>query len=105
MLNRSNAKLNLISSVELTEQVYLHNILMFMSRLTRQPGRRKTSIARVFLTPVTTPGEGYKMTINGRNYIDYFSRHIHRYTCFQPLLLTGTYGMFNIRVDTYGNST
>ena len=50
-------------------------------------GRRKSSVARVFITP----GTG-NMTINGRTLDDYFGLETLKVIVNQPIVLTGTTG-------------
>jgi small subunit ribosomal protein S9 len=54
-------------------------------------GRRKSSVARVFLRPGT--GE---MTINGLPFDRYFVTDAQRIAARQPLVLTETAGSFNV---------
>ena len=54
-------------------------------------GRRKASIARVFLRP----GDG-RFTVNGRAFESYFVTPQQRTMARQPLLITETAGNFNI---------
>lgn len=61
-------------------------------------GKRKTSIARVILTP---GGKG-KITVNGRSLEDYFKRPTSRMIVQQPLNLTQTIGSLDIRVNVHG---
>jgi small subunit ribosomal protein S9 len=60
-------------------------------------GKRKTSIARVWMKP----GEG-KITVNDREVDKYFSLNTARVMVFHPLELTGTLGQFDISVNVYG---
>jgi len=60
-------------------------------------GKRKTSIARVWLKP----GEG-KITVNDRELDKYFAMDTARVMVFQPLELTGTLGQFDISVNVHG---
>jgi small subunit ribosomal protein S9 len=60
-------------------------------------GKRKTSVARVSMTPGT--GE---ITINKRKIDDYFGRGVLRMVIRQPLDLTGNQTSFNIRVNVHG---
>lgn len=60
-------------------------------------GRRKTSVARVYLRL----GEG-KITINHREFENYFSNEAHRMIINQPLHLTETAGKFDILVNVVG---
>ena len=60
-------------------------------------GRRKTSVARVWLMP----GEG-KVTINKRSIDDYLKRETAKMIIRQPLELTETLGMFDTYVNVRG---
>jgi small subunit ribosomal protein S9 len=60
-------------------------------------GRRKTSVARVWLTP----GEG-SVTINKRSIDDYLKRETAKMIIRQPLELTETLGKFDIYVNVRG---
>ena len=61
-------------------------------------GKRKTSIARVMITP---NGTG-KITINKRNLEDYFKRPTSRMVVEQALNLTQTLGKLDIQVNVLG---
>ncbi len=60
-------------------------------------GRRKCSVARVYLRP----GTG-NIEINKRSIDDYFGREVLKTICLQPLRLTGTEGKFDIKVNVKG---
>ncbi len=60
-------------------------------------GRRKTSVARVRLLP----GDG-KMTINGRDIVDYFGLDTLKVIAKQPLVLTATENNFDVIVNVKG---
>jgi small subunit ribosomal protein S9 len=60
-------------------------------------GRRKTSIARVFLKH----GKG-RITINNRSLQEYFGRETARMIVMQPFDLTQTTGNFDIDVNVTG---
>ncbi|MGB0446338.1 MAG: 30S ribosomal protein S9 [Pseudomonadales bacterium] len=60
-------------------------------------GRRKTSTARVFLTP----GTG-NISINDRSIDVYFGRETARMIVRQPLELTETIGKFDIKITVTG---
>lgn len=60
-------------------------------------GRRKTSVARVFLKP----GKG-SLRINNRNLQDYFGRETARMIVLQPFQVTQTAGNFDIEVNVDG---
>ena len=60
-------------------------------------GRRKTSVARVWLKP----GEG-AVTINKRSIDDYLKRETAKMIIRQPLELTETLGKFDIFVNVRG---
>lgn len=63
-------------------------------------GRRKTSVARVFLRP----GTG-KVEINGRPLDNYFPRESGRLLVRQSLLATETEGKFDVIVLAHGGGT
>jgi small subunit ribosomal protein S9 len=60
-------------------------------------GRRKTSVARVFLKP----GKG-KIIINNLSLAEYFGRETARMIVLQPFDLTQTAGSFDIDVNVVG---
>jgi len=60
-------------------------------------GRRKTSVARVFLRA----GQG-QITVNRRPFDDYFPRESLRLLVAQPLELTGTNGQLDAKVNVAG---
>ena len=60
-------------------------------------GRRKRAVARVFLRP----GSG-KITVNGREFEDYFPSDASRAIVKQPLLATETADKFDILINTGG---
>ena len=60
-------------------------------------GRRKTSVARVWLRP----GQG-TMTVNRRSFEDYFPGETFRMIICQPLQLTNTLGQLDVRVNVGG---
>ena len=60
-------------------------------------GKRKTSVARVWLSP----GEG-KITINKRSIDEYLKRETAKMIIRQPLELTETLGKYDIYVNVQG---
>ncbi len=60
-------------------------------------GRRKTSVARIYLSK----GKD-KMTINGKDYKDYFPTTSLQYKILQPFKLTNNLGKFDLSVNVYG---
>eukprot|EP01155_Anaeramoeba_flamelloides_P044486 Anaeramoba_flamelloidesc38173_g1_i1.p5 GENE.c38173_g1_i1~~c38173_g1_i1.p5 ORF type:complete len:129 (-),score=10.32 c38173_g1_i1:1697-2083(-) len=60
-------------------------------------GRRKTAVARVYLQD----GEG-KITINNRDYKEYFPTSILHFVVEQPLQLTENLSNFNIKANLKG---
>lgn len=60
-------------------------------------GKRKSSIARVWLEP----GEG-RFIINERNPKDYFGRETCEMKVLQPLDITGTLNQFDVKVNVKG---
>ncbi|MCD8117953.1 MAG: 30S ribosomal protein S9 [Lachnospiraceae bacterium] len=63
-------------------------------------GRRKSSVARVYLTP----GSG-KITVNKRDLDDYFGPETLKVVVRQPLKLTNTAGKYDILVNVGGGGT
>ncbi|HPB02816.1 MAG: 30S ribosomal protein S9 [Bacteroidales bacterium] len=55
-------------------------------------GRRKTAVARLRLTP----GNG-TMTVNGRDYKNYFPLETLQYIIDQPFIITGTTGKYDVK--------
>jgi small subunit ribosomal protein S9 len=60
-------------------------------------GKRKSSIARVMITP----GDG-KFEINRRSLKEYFPRPLHQSTALQPLSVCGYEGTVDVRVNVKG---
>ncbi len=60
-------------------------------------GRRKSSVARVYLMP----GNG-KITINKRDIDDYFGLDTLKLIIRQPLELTNTLDKFDVKVNVFG---
>ena len=63
-------------------------------------GRRKTAVARVYLTE----GTG-NIVINGRPLEDYFKEETLRYVVLQPYTATETLGKFDTKVTRVGGGT
>ena len=68
-----------------------------MSKQTVGIGRRKTSVARVYLRP----GKG-QWTVNGRTLGDYFPRSLHVTQCQEPLEIGKTGGQYDVVVSVQG---
>ena len=60
-------------------------------------GRRKTSVARVFLKR----GTG-KVVVNGRPLDQYFARETGRMVARQALELTNNLGVFDVKINVHG---
>lgn len=60
-------------------------------------GRRKTSVARVYVRP----GSG-KITVNKKDANEYFSTDVMVYKVNQPFLLTETVGQYDVTVNVFG---
>jgi small subunit ribosomal protein S9 len=60
-------------------------------------GRRKTAIARVWLTP----GAG-NFDVNGKGLLDYFRRDVLRMLVEKPLLVTEMMGKFDVKATVIG---
>ena len=63
-------------------------------------GRRKTAVARVYLRP----GSG-KMTVNRRDFEEFFPNQVLKMVIRQPLLLTETADKFDILVNVQGGGS
>jgi small subunit ribosomal protein S9 len=63
-------------------------------------GRRKSSVARVFLRP----GKG-QITVNGRPFDEYFTTESTRTTVRQPLLATETADRFDVLILAGGGGS
>jgi len=60
-------------------------------------GRRKSSVARVYLLP----GNG-TITVNKRNIDDYFGFETLKLIVRQPMELTDTLGKYDVKVNVFG---
>lgn len=60
-------------------------------------GRRKASVARVYVSP----GKG-KITVNGKDYKDYFPLKYIQYNIENPLKITDTLTSYDINVNVSG---
>jgi len=60
-------------------------------------GRRKAAVARVYLSD----GKG-KITVNGRDYKEYFGNEILQYVVTQPLLVLNSADKYDIVVNLEG---
>ena len=60
-------------------------------------GRRKTAVARIYLKE----GEG-KITVNDRDYKEYFPTLILQYQVVEPFNVTNTFGKYDVRVNLDG---
>jgi small subunit ribosomal protein S9 len=60
-------------------------------------GRRKNSVARVWIKP----GSG-KITVNGKDVLEYFARPVLRMVINQPFAATNTLGQFDIYCTVVG---
>ena len=63
-------------------------------------GRRKESVARVFLRP----GEG-KITVNGKSFQDYFRGVIKAVSALEPLRVVDMVGKFDAVITVKGGGT
>ena len=63
-------------------------------------GRRKTSVARVYLSN----GKDI-FTVNNKDFKDYFPTTSLQYKILQPFKLTDNLGKFNISVNVHGGGT
>ena len=63
----------------------------------RATGKRKTSVARVILSP----GVG-RTVVNGREIDEYFGRKVLQTVALMPFETTHTSGKFDVKVNVYG---
>ncbi len=68
-----------------------------MSKQVVGVGRRKTSVARVYLRP----GKG-QWTINGRTLAEYFPRPLHLTQCQKPFEISKTGAQYDVVVNVDG---
>jgi small subunit ribosomal protein S9 len=67
-------------------------------------GRRKESVARVYLTPVAA-GQEATITINGRTFENFFPNQLHRDDVNRPFSATNTLGSFVVNAKVSGGGT
>lgn len=60
-------------------------------------GRRKTAVARVYLSPGTGT-----ITVNKRTFDNYFSTDTLKYKVMQPLAMTNNETTYDIKVNVFG---
>jgi small subunit ribosomal protein S9 len=60
-------------------------------------GRRKTAIARIYMEPGTGA-----ITVNGRDYAEYFPTKVRQYVVEQPMQLTGSTGQYDLKINVKG---
>jgi small subunit ribosomal protein S9 len=60
-------------------------------------GRRKTAVARIYLKE----GDG-KITVNNRDYKEYFPTVILQYQVVEPFNITNTLGKYDVKVNLDG---
>jgi small subunit ribosomal protein S9 len=69
-----------------------------MSEMSQSTGKRKTSIARVILTP----GDGNVVINKKRSLEQHFPREAHQKAALSPLALTERLGSYDIKVTVRG---
>ena len=67
------------------------------TQYTNTSGRRKTAVARVYLSE----GTG-KFEINGKDYTHYFPTLVLQYRVNQPFILTGNEGKYDFKANING---
>ena len=68
--------------------------------VTNTSGRRKNAVARVYMTP----GKG-AITVNNKDYKDYFPTASQQFKIHQPLELCGLSGQYDIKAVLNGGGT
>ena len=71
-----------------------------MEKQFHRVGKRKESIARVYIRP--RGGEAGEIKINGRTFEDYFPRPTSRMMIMQPLEMTQLVGRYDIVINVRG---
>lgn len=71
-----------------------------MSEITNTLGRRKTAVARIYMER----GKG-TITINNRDYKQYFATSVLQNKVTQPLTLTGNADQYDIIINVSGGGT
>ena len=61
-------------------------------------GRRKTAVARVYLTEDSAG----TVTVNGRDYMEYFKTPMLQYKVRQPFILTSNEGKYSVKANIDG---
>jgi len=74
-----------------------------LEKQAHQVGKRKTSVARVYLRPRAT-AQGV-IRVNGRSFEDFFPRPTARMLIMQPLEQTQTVGQYDIVVNVKGGGS
>ncbi|MEY4109940.1 MAG: ribosomal protein [Bacteroidota bacterium] len=75
----------------------LNHFFDFSMSTNNTTGRRKTAIARVYLTP----GSG-AITVNGKDYKSYFSTTMLQYKVVQPFTVSNTLGNYDVKANIDG---
>lgn len=68
--------------------------------VTNTIGRRKSAIARVYITP----GKG-NIVINDREFKEYFTTEVMQYVAVQPLMLLGVRENYDLKVNLDGGGS
>ena len=70
------------------------------SYLIHTVGRRKSSVARIYIAEGTGT-----ITVNARNFKEYFTKPTDQYVVHQPLNLANVMGNYDILVNVVGGGT
>ncbi len=70
---------------------------MLLTKILHTIGKRKTSVARLYLSP----GIG-KIIINNLNLDQYFNSYLLKDKILQPFILTKNNGKFDVRIKIFG---
>jgi len=71
-----------------------------MSAITNTSGRRKNAVARIYLSE----GTG-NITVNGKDYKNYFPSLVLQYKVLQPFQITGNDNKYDVKANLNGGGT
>ena len=75
---------------------------MMATKALNATGRRKTASARVYLMPRNADAEAGQITVNGREFTDYFPNKITQMVVLQPLEVTERRSSYDFKIRVVG---
>ena len=95
--NFQGSRIALLKLQQMSTTPPMEGVAGTLCRKAEATGRRKTSAARVFLSP----GSGI-IHVNNTAFSDYFQRPTHRKDILEPLVATNTLGKWDVRCFVKG---